>query len=106
MVSLDYRRAWGRQADGAAGYCGYHPAVLSFLVGALQRNEASLHGVYTPPPGRAAAGPGGGAAAGRRSGEPARGRKHCPRPSIGHALPRQGHRSPRNGTCDYTGQCM
>ena len=67
--------------------------------------KQDMYDVYTPPPGGRRRG-GGGAAAGRRSGEPARGRKHCPRPSIGHALPRQGHRSRRNGTCNYTGQCM
>ena len=81
-------------------------AVLGLFVRPLQRNEARhvrrVHAAARAGRWRG----GGGAAAGRRSGEPARGRKHCPRPSIGHALPRQGHRSRRNGTCNYTGQCM
>ena len=40
-------------------------AVLGLFVRPLQRNEANLYDVYTPPPGRAG---GGGAAAGRQRG--------------------------------------
>jgi hypothetical protein len=65
MVSLDYRRLGCKPtAPLATVHSTMVGAVLGLFVRPLQRNEANLYDVYTPPPGRG----GGGAAAGRQRG--------------------------------------
>ena len=65
MVSLDYRLLGCKPtAPLATVHSTMVGAVLGLFVRPLQRNEANLYDVYTPPPGRG----GGGAAAGRQRG--------------------------------------